>query len=89
VPVGNAFTTAASLRAVVKNYSAATAVGIWNSLIGVTPVRKFKDAATAARRIFAEVQKLGGPESLAAQSLLKPGRCAGNKARPRRPVPNR
>jgi hypothetical protein len=61
VPVGNAFTTAASLRAVLKNYSAATAVGIWNSLIGVTPVRKFKDAATAARRIFAEVQKLGGP----------------------------
>ena len=59
VPAGDAFTTAAGLKAALKNYSAATAVGIWNSLTGVTPVRKFKDAGTAARRIFAEVQKFG------------------------------
>ena len=59
VPAGDAFTTAAGLRAVLKNYSAATAVEIWNSLTGVTPVKKFKDSATAAKRIFAEVQKLG------------------------------
>ena len=59
VPAGDAFTTAAGLKAALKNYSTATAVGIWNSLTGVTPVRKFKDADTAARRIFAEVQKLG------------------------------
>jgi hypothetical protein len=45
VPAGNAFTIDASLRAVLKNYSAATTVGIWNSLTGVTPVRNFKDAA--------------------------------------------
>jgi uncharacterized protein DUF3489 len=59
VPAGDAFTTAAGLKTALKNYSAATAVGIWNSLTGVTPVRKFKDADTAARRIFAELQKLG------------------------------
>ena len=62
VPAGDAFTTEAGLQAALKNYSAATTVEIWNSLTGVTPVKKFKDAATAARRIFAEVQKLGGSE---------------------------
>jgi hypothetical protein len=73
VPAGDAFTTEAGLKAALKNYSAATTVEIWNSLTGVTPVRKFKDAATAARRIFAEVQKLGGSEA-------KPGQTA--KAKP-------
>jgi hypothetical protein len=66
IPPGEAFTTAAGLKAALQNYPAATAVGIWNSLTGVTPVKKFKDAATAARRIFAELQKLGGPEAEAA-----------------------
>ena len=33
-------------------------VEIWNSLTGVTPVKKFASRAVAARRIFAEVQKL-------------------------------
>jgi hypothetical protein len=66
MPAGDAFTTAAGLKAALKNYPAATAVGIWNSLTGVTPVKKFKDAATAAGRIFAELQKLGGPDAEAA-----------------------
>ena len=68
VPAGDAFTTVAGLRAALKNYSAATAVGIWNSLTGVTPVKKFKDAATAAKRIFAEVQKLGGSGPVATEA---------------------
>src|SRR5271170_1046992 len=33
-------------------------VAIWNGLTGVTPVKKFASRAVAARRIFAEVQKL-------------------------------
>jgi hypothetical protein len=68
VPAGDAFTTAAGPKTALKNYSAATAVGIWNSLTGVTPVRKLKDAGTAARRIFAEVQKLGGPDAVATEA---------------------
>jgi len=36
-------------------------VGIWNSLTGVTPVKKFQSRAVAIRRIFAEVQKLAAP----------------------------
>ena len=66
VPPGDAFSTAAGLRTALKNYSAATAVEIWNSLTGVTQVKKFKDGATAARRIFAELQKLGVPDAEAA-----------------------
>jgi hypothetical protein len=63
VPPGDVFATAAGLRTALKNYSAATAVEIWNSLTGVTQVKKFKDGATAAKRIFAELQKLGGPDA--------------------------
>src|SRR5277367_5280690 len=33
-------------------------VAIWNGLTSVTPVKKFASRAVAARRIFAEVQKL-------------------------------
>jgi hypothetical protein len=36
-------------------------VEIWNSLTGVTPVKKFTSRAVAARRIFAEIQKLAAP----------------------------
>ncbi|MGA2716066.1 MAG: DUF3489 domain-containing protein [Bryobacteraceae bacterium] len=36
-------------------------VEIWNSLTGVTPVKKFASRAVGARRIFAEVQKLAAP----------------------------
>src|ERR1019366_10171255 len=36
-------------------------VEIWNSLTGVTPVKMFTSRAVAAKRIFAEVQKLAGP----------------------------
>jgi hypothetical protein len=70
-PPGEAFTTAAGLKAALKNYPAATAVGIWNSLTGVTPVKKFKDAATAAERIFAELQKLGGPDAEAGPANIE------------------
>jgi hypothetical protein len=36
-------------------------VAIWNSLPGVTPVKKFASRAVASRRIFTEVQKLAAP----------------------------
>ena len=96
VPAGDAFTTAAGLRAALKNYSAATAVGIWNSLTGITPVRKFKDADTAAKRIFAEVQKLGGPDAAAIEAPVATRktkaalrRPAGRRTPPGRPVSQR
>ena len=57
------FTTAAGLQGYLKKFPASTTVDIWNSLTGVKPVAKFKDGATAAKRIFAELQKLGGPDA--------------------------
>jgi len=41
-------------------------VQIWNSLTGVRPVKRFTSGAVAARRIFAELQKLAAPAGLTA-----------------------
>src|ERR1022692_4969557 len=57
------FTTAAGLHGYLKKFPAATAAEIWNSLTGVTPVKKFTSTEVAAKRIFAELQKLGGPDA--------------------------
>jgi hypothetical protein len=57
------FSTAAGLQGYLKKFPASTSVEIWNSLTGVQPVKKFKDGATAAKRIFAELQKLGGSDA--------------------------
>ena len=60
-PTGaHVFSTAAGLKGILKQFPAATAIDIWNGLTGVTPVKKFKDGATAARRIFTQLQTLGG-----------------------------
>jgi hypothetical protein len=77
-----AFATAAGLQGILKKLPAAAAVEIWNSMTGVAPVRKFRDGATAAKRIFAELQKLGGPADDATETApaAKPARRA-RKAR--------
>lgn len=83
VPPGDAFTTETGLRTALKNFSAATAVEIWNSLTGVKPVAKFKDGATAAKRIFAELQKLGAPDATEAATSASKAKAAPNsKAKP-------
>jgi hypothetical protein len=56
------FDTAESLAELIGP-DTARLVGIWNSLTGVTPPKKFPSRAIAARRIFAEVQKLAGAEA--------------------------
>src|SRR4051812_5618593 len=43
-------------------------VAIFNSLTGVTPVKKLKNGAPAAKRIFAELKKLGGPADEATET---------------------
>jgi hypothetical protein len=42
----------------VAGWSAERLVGIWNSLPGVAPVKKFKDRTTAATRIWKRIQDL-------------------------------
>jgi hypothetical protein len=61
-------------------------VGIWNSLTGGTVVKKFTSRAVAARRIFAELQKLtasvetpGGPVADATVAASAPARVRSAK----------
>jgi hypothetical protein len=87
VPPGDAFTTMAGLKTALKQLSAATVVGIWNSLTGVTPVKKFASLDVAAKRIFNELQKLGGaaadPDATEATPAAEPAkRAAKAKAKP-------
>ena len=53
------FGTEAALAKLAANWPMARLVEIWNSLPGETPVRKFKDRATAVSRIWKAIQNLG------------------------------
>src|SRR5580698_4225926 len=61
-------------------------VGIWNSLTGITPVKKFTSGSVAIRRIFAELQKLtasaetpGGPVADATVAAPAPAPARSTK----------
>lgn len=51
-------------------------IAIWNSLTGVTPVKKFQSAAIAVRRIFAAIQTL---EVAVVEEAPKPATAARAK----------
>jgi len=87
IPPGDAFATVAGLKAALKHLSAATVVGIWNSLTGVTQVKKLASLDIAAKRIFKELQKLGGPD--AAEAAPAPKAKAKPAKPPRRKRPRR
>jgi Protein of unknown function (DUF3489) len=59
IPNSERFTSEAALAKVAANWPAARLVEIWNSLPGETPVKKFKDRATAVSRIWKAIQSLG------------------------------
>jgi hypothetical protein len=59
VPNSERFGSEAALAKLAANWPAARLVEIWNSLPGETPVRKFKDRATAVSRIWKAIQSLG------------------------------
>src|ERR1035438_9961999 len=59
VPNSERFTNEAALAKLAASWPAARLVEIWNSLPGETPVRKFKDRATAVSRIWKALQNLG------------------------------
>ena len=52
------FLTEAQLAKLAADWPAARLVDIWNSLSGETPVKKFKDRATAVSRIWKAIQSL-------------------------------
>ena len=59
VPNSERFTYEAALAKLAANWPAARLVEIYNSLPGETPVKKFKDRATAVSRIWKAIQRLG------------------------------
>jgi hypothetical protein len=59
VPNTERFSSEAALSKLAGSWPAARLVEIWNSLPGETPVKKFKDRATAVSRIWKAIQNLG------------------------------
>ena len=53
------FASQKELTELAAAWPAERLVAIWNSLPGVTPVKKFKDRTTAATRIWKNIQALG------------------------------
>src|ERR1041385_3282381 len=58
VPGSECFANEAALAKLAANWPTARLVEIWNSLPGETPVKKFKDRATAVSRIWKAIQRL-------------------------------
>ena len=58
---GEIFASERELAEVAKTAPMQTLVDTWNSLTGVTPVKKFKDRATAAKRIWEVVDTTLAP----------------------------
>ena len=67
VPNAEHFRNEAGLAKLGANWPAARLVDIWNRLPGETPVKKFKDRATAVSRIWKAIQSLG-PAATAAEA---------------------
>jgi hypothetical protein len=59
VPDSERFANEGALAKLAADWPAARLVEIWNSLPGTTPVKKFKDRATAVSRIWKALQSLG------------------------------
>jgi hypothetical protein len=55
------FATAAELAQLAANWPADRLVEVWNSLPGVSPVKKFKTSKTAVGRIWTRIQGLREP----------------------------
>jgi hypothetical protein len=60
VPAAEAFKTAEEFTSLASAWPTSRLIEIWNGIAGLTPVKKFKDRATATARIWAAVQSLGG-----------------------------
>ena len=55
----DSFASQKELAEMAAGWPAERLVAIWNSLPGVTPLKKFKDRTTAATRIWKNIQELG------------------------------
>jgi Protein of unknown function (DUF3489) len=62
----DSFGSQQELTELSKAWPAERLLAIWNSLPGVTPVKRFKDNKAAINRIWERIQNLGAPETPAA-----------------------
>jgi hypothetical protein len=77
------FRNEAEFAKLAADWPGARLIDIWNRLPEVTPVRKFKDRATAIRRIWRALQSLGEqPETVVART---PEPTLGTPATPQTP----
>ena len=81
-PPFDTFASQKELTELAAGWPAERLVAIWNSLTGVTPLKKFKDRTTAATRIWKSIQDLGESAKPKLQQPLqpKPGRKANGGA---------
>jgi hypothetical protein len=68
----DSFTSQKELAELAAAWPAERLVAIWNSLPGVTPVKRFKDHNAAATRIWGRIQSLGAPEKPQPEQPAKP-----------------
>ena len=86
IPESDHFASAKELGQLAGNWPAARLVGIWNSLPGQKPVKKFKDRRAAVSRIWAALQNLapdaGPPAAPVATRKPKSGKRTTEPAKP-------
>jgi hypothetical protein len=66
------FHNEAALAKLAANWPVGRLVATWNNLSGETPVRKFKDRATAVNRIWKAIQSLGQAAPVAEEPAQVP-----------------
>jgi len=75
----DSFASEQELAELAKAWPGSRMVEIWNSLPGVTAVKKFKNSKAAIRRIWARIQNLGGSTESEVQQLKEPKAAAKAK----------
>ena len=79
---GDTFRNEAELHQLTAGWSASRLVEIWNSIPGLTPIKKFKDRKTAVGRIWKAIQNLDGGVSAQAANVASAENTAGTQAKP-------
>src|SRR2546430_4938636 len=67
------FSSQKELASLIAEWPAERLIATWNSLPGVTPVKKLKDAKAAAGKIWGRIQRLGEPAKPKAAGKAKGG----------------
>src|SRR5438105_14096336 len=67
------FASEKELVSLIAKWPADRLIAIWNSLPGVTPVKKFKNAKLAAAKIWERIQGLGATAKPKAEPKAKGG----------------